>query len=100
MQLLSLYFLLSILLYQVYGEQNITTNNTDIHKEVPKKRLMMLRNLHMDPKQGNGTMHVVIHKVKPGDPYYKVFGGDDAKAREFTNKIWGRLFKRYNTMLI
>ncbi|EDW32315.1 GL10500 [Drosophila persimilis] len=60
----------------------------------------MVRPLHKKEDEKKDMMHIVIHKILPGDPYYKVFDGDQAKARRYTNKIWQRLLDRYNTMLI
>lgn len=45
-------------------------------------------------------MRITIHKIQPGDPYYKVFDGDENAARAYTNKIWNRLLNRYSTMQI
>ncbi|KAH8284642.1 hypothetical protein KR018_009504 [Drosophila ironensis] len=72
-------------------------NNTNV---TIKHKIVMLRKLHSDPNKGNGTLHFVIHKVQPGDPYYQVFNGDARATRDFTNKIWRRLLNRYNTMRI
>jgi len=97
---LGLYIICCILLTQVQAEPNATiANSTEIQGNVTKKRIM-LRKLHKDDKQGKGMMHIVIHKIQPGDPYYKVFDGNEKAARAFTNKIWNRLFNRYSTMLI
>ncbi|XP_017077662.1 uncharacterized protein LOC108112345 [Drosophila eugracilis] len=93
------YFIFSILLYQVQAQQNATSNLTIIQANVTKKRIMV-RKLHTDDKLGTGMMHVVIHKIQPGHPYYKVFDDNETAARGFTNKIWRRLLNRYSTMLI
>ncbi|XP_037713760.1 uncharacterized protein LOC119549648 [Drosophila subpulchrella] len=100
-----IYILCCILLTQVQTQPNATisnatiSNSTDTQGNVAKKRIM-LRKLHKDDKQGKGMMHIVIHKIQPGDPYYKVFDGNEKAARAFTNTIWNRLFNRYSTMLI
>ncbi|XP_016967680.1 uncharacterized protein LOC108036200 [Drosophila biarmipes] len=102
---LVLYIIFCILLTQAQAQHNTTisnstnSNSTNIQGKVAKKRVMK-RRLHKDDKQGKGMMHIVIHKIQPGDPYYKVFDGDEKAARGFTNKIWNRLFNRYRTMLI
>nr|XP_017108483.2 uncharacterized protein LOC108133182 [Drosophila bipectinata] len=93
-----LIFALMCLLLSPTGAQENTNPANKTRIKIPLRR--MLRNLHKDPNQGNGTMHIVIHKVAPGDAYYKVFDGNETAARGFTNKIWNRLLNRYNTMLI
>nr|XP_016999473.2 uncharacterized protein LOC108058991 [Drosophila takahashii] len=97
--LLGFFLMCCILVAQAQDQHNATINATDTQVKVPKKQIM-LRKLHEDDKQGEGMVHIVIHKIQPGDPYYKVFDGDEKAARGFTNKIWNRLLNRYSTMII
>ncbi|XP_014763728.2 uncharacterized protein LOC6496283 [Drosophila ananassae] len=97
LQCLFTFSLMYLLLSQIGAQENPNTGNKT-HLKIPLKR--MFRNLHKGPNQGNGTLHIVIHKVVTGDPYYKVFDGNETAARGFTNKIWNRLLNRYKRMLI
>ncbi|KAH8375239.1 hypothetical protein KR200_001630 [Drosophila serrata] len=99
---LFLILIVCFLVFQVEAEQLIENGNaTDIPKNVTKKRrIRMLRKLHKNQEEDKGMMRIVIHKVQSGDPYYKVFDGDEGAARGFTNKIWNRLLNRYSTMQI
>ncbi|KAH8291291.1 hypothetical protein KR054_010368 [Drosophila jambulina] len=99
--LLIFYLAVCLLVFQVEAEQPIEKGNaTDIPIIIPEKPVLMLRKLHRNQEEDKGMMHIVIHKVQSGDPYYKVFDGDEKAARGFTNKIWNRLLNRYSTMLI
>lgn len=90
-----------LLIFQVQAEDSIEIQNkTDIQQGVTKKRRLMLRKLHRNQEQDKGMMRITIHKIQPGDPYYKVFDGDENAARAYTNKIWNRLLNRYSTMQI
>ncbi|XP_017049356.1 uncharacterized protein LOC108093687 [Drosophila ficusphila] len=93
------FLLVFLFLTQVQAELNATSNATDVQKNVTIRHVMV-RKLHGDAKKGSGMMHVVVHKVQPGHPYYKVFDDNEEAARGFTNKIWNRLFNRYSTMRI
>ncbi|XP_017124844.1 uncharacterized protein LOC108144459 [Drosophila elegans] len=93
-------FLMVLFLIQVYAQHNSTNSSTDILDNVTKKPIIMRRKLHTDEKQGKGMVHIVIHKIAPGHPYYKIFNDDEKAARGFTNKIWNRLLNHYSTMRI
>lgn len=46
----------------------------------------------------HGGLHITIHKVLPGDPFYQVFNGNTTVARIFVNAMWRRLLNRYDTI--
>ncbi|KAH8308729.1 hypothetical protein KR059_001081 [Drosophila kikkawai] len=95
------YLVVCLLVFQVKAEEPVEKGNaTDVQKPVTRKRILMLRKLHKNQVQDRGMMRIVIHKIQTGDPYYKVFDGDENAARGFTNKIWNRLLNRYSTMQI
>lgn len=37
------------------------------------------------------VLQLTIHKVLPGDPYYRIFNDDERQARKFANTRWRQL---------
>ncbi|XP_034651278.1 uncharacterized protein LOC117890496 [Drosophila subobscura] len=89
------WLLLSVCLLHVASQENST-----VAGNATETKIIMVRQLHKKDEQKKDLLNMVIHKVLPGDPYYRVFDGDQAKARSYTNKIWQRLLNRYDSMLI
>lgn len=47
-------------------------------------------------KNADCVLQLIIHKVLPGDPYYRIFNGDEQQARKFANTRWRQLLSSYD----
>ncbi|KAH8354995.1 hypothetical protein KR093_003499 [Drosophila rubida] len=55
---------------------------------------------HNESSKSDGVLRLTIHKVLPGDAFYRIFNGDATAARRFTNDLWRRVLAQYDTISI
>lgn len=54
----------------------------------------------IDSEEDDCVLHLKIHKVLPGDPYYRIFDGNEEQARSFVNARWRQLLSGYDSIAL
>lgn len=54
----------------------------------------------MESDEDDCVLHLKIHKVLSGDPYYRIFNGNEEQARSFANARWRKLLSGYDTIAL
>lgn len=54
----------------------------------------------MDSDDDDCVLHLKIHKVLPGDPYYRIFSGNEERARSFAKARWRQLLSTHDSIAL
>lgn len=46
------------------------------------------------------VLHLKIHKVMPGDSYYRIFSGNEEQARSFAKARWRQLLSTHDSIAL